>query len=167
MKAFQAPKAERKPDPATLKPSPFLAGKLPQPRQEFASLAVAVHNANTSANNFRDEVGGGEYGERASPGTHWKLAADSAMARTAAKKIWRNNKIRSLQRTPLHTIVNRLRQLVERRDALMCADLMDRTASPGKPAARGNPKGLWRQAGRVASPRDLPSSKAGTPRALA
>jgi hypothetical protein len=53
--------------------------------------------------------------------SHWQAAADKATAHAAARRIRWNNKVRSLQRTPLHMVIHRMRQLVEKRESLVSA----------------------------------------------
>jgi hypothetical protein len=118
---WQVPVAESKPDPGYSIESPFAAGSaLSAPKREFASLALAMRHASMRVSPT-SQSGDGSCDDdgRRSMASQWQAAADKATAHAAARRIRCNNKVRSLQRTPLHMVIHRMRQLVEKRESLV------------------------------------------------
>eukprot|EP00873_Tetraselmis_striata_P002087 jgi/Tetstr1/422351/TSEL_013192.t1 len=111
---FRVPVAESKPDPGYELDSTFGAVGMTAPKREFANLALAVKYASSPTPAMQRS----EDGSKPSMAQAWQMAADKAAAHEAARRIRWNNKIRALQRTPLHMVMHRMRQLVEKREVL-------------------------------------------------
>lgn len=66
--------AERKPDPATTIANPFTGSAPPKPQMEFATMAMAIHNAESSSFEVQEILKDKEMGEPTLT-QRWKVVA--------------------------------------------------------------------------------------------